>query len=137
VLTQQTLKRRAHRLPDIQSPQPQYIKTLYLQCVESFQVPFFASLRGKCFSPHFPQTENGPVCVRTRTGRRGFDSRLHIKCGGDMTQVFRLRVDHSLFNCSRQFHGSANPIFEKEVPDVQAPMGNLAVSFPLGLLIKP
>jgi len=46
-------------------------KALYLQYVESFRLPFSASLRGKCFSPHFPQTENG----------RGFDSRCHIKGG--------------------------------------------------------
>ena len=26
-------------------------KVLYLQCVESFRLPFSASLRGKCFSP--------------------------------------------------------------------------------------
>ena len=52
-------------------------KTLYLQYVERFLVPFSASLRGKCFSPHFPKTENG----------RGFDSRCHIKCGVVITQV--------------------------------------------------
>jgi len=52
-------------------------KTLYLQCLTTFQVPFSASLRGKCFSPHFPQTENG----------RGFDSRCHIKRGVVITQV--------------------------------------------------
>ena len=52
-------------------------KTFYLQCFESFQVPFSASLRGKCFSPHFPQTENG----------RGFDSLCHIKRGDIITQV--------------------------------------------------
>jgi len=46
-------------------------KTLYLQCLDSFQVPFSASSCGKCFSPHFPQTENG----------RGFDSLRHIKRG--------------------------------------------------------
>jgi len=44
-------------------------KALYLQYLEGFQISFSASLRGKCFSPHFPQTENG----------RGFDSRLHIR----------------------------------------------------------
>ena len=46
-------------------------KSRYLQCLKSFKLPFSASLRGKCFSPHFPQTENG----------RGFDSRCHIKGG--------------------------------------------------------
>jgi hypothetical protein len=50
-------------------------KTLYLQCLESFQLPFSASRYGKCFSPHFPQTENG----------RGFDSRCHIKRGDIIT----------------------------------------------------
>jgi len=30
-------------------------KVLYLQCLESFQVPFDLPLRGKCFSPHFPK----------------------------------------------------------------------------------
>ena len=53
-------------------------KSRYLQCLKSFKLPFSASLRGKCFSPHFPQTENGPVCVRlARTSRRGFDSFCH------------------------------------------------------------
>lgn len=40
-------------------------------------MPFSAFLRGKCFSPHFPQTENG----------RGLDSRRHIKRGDITTQV--------------------------------------------------
>jgi len=45
-----------------------------LRCLKT---PFSASPCGKCFSPHFPQTENG----------RGFDSRLHIKRGDIVTQV--------------------------------------------------
>jgi hypothetical protein len=57
-------------------------KALYLQCLESFRLPFSASLCGKCFSPHFPQTENG----------RGFDSRLHIKCGDIVTQVYHPKI---------------------------------------------
>ena len=77
-------------------------KALYLQCLASFRLPFSASLRGKCFSPHFvpcfavaslrdspcgsrsvccasrnPQTENG----------RGFDSLRHIKRGVVITRV--------------------------------------------------
>ena len=41
-------------------------------------MPFSASLYGKCFSPHFPQTENG----------RGFDSLCHIKRGAYTIQIF-------------------------------------------------
>ena len=50
-------------------------KALYLQCLESFQAPFSASRCGKCFSPHFPQTENGHACADASAGRRRFDSR--------------------------------------------------------------
>jgi len=45
-----------------------------LRCLKT---PFSASPCGKCFSPHFPQTENG----------RGFDSRLHIKRDDIATKV--------------------------------------------------
>jgi len=58
-------------------PSADISKTPYLQCLTTFQVPFSASLRGKCFSPHFPQTENG----------RRFDSHYHIKRGDIITQV--------------------------------------------------
>jgi len=34
-------------------PSDNTLKTLYLQCLESFRLPFSAPLRGKCFSPHF------------------------------------------------------------------------------------
>jgi len=61
-------------------------KALYLQCIENFQVPFSASRCGKGFSPHFLQTENGPVCMQ-RTGRRGFNSLCHIKRGVVITQI--------------------------------------------------
>jgi len=53
MLAQRVLKRRARCFPEIQSPQRRHIKILYLQCVNSFQVPFSASRCGKCFSPHF------------------------------------------------------------------------------------
>ena len=62
-------------------------KIYYLQYPESFQVPFSASICGKCFSPHFPQTENGPACAEASAGRRGFDSRCHIKLGDIITRV--------------------------------------------------
>jgi hypothetical protein len=35
-------------------------KIIYLQRVSKHHVPFSASRCGKSFSPHFPQTENGP-----------------------------------------------------------------------------
>ncbi len=52
-------------------------KVFYLQYLEKFRLPFSASRCGKCFSPHFPQTENG----------RGFDSRCHIERGDIIIHV--------------------------------------------------
>ena len=68
---------RARRLPEIQSPHSSNTSNaLYLQCLEGFRLPFSASRCGKCFSPHFTQTENG----------RGLDSLRHIKRGDIITQ---------------------------------------------------
>ena len=56
-----------------------------LRCLK---IPFSASHRGKSFSLHFPQTENG----------RGFDSRLHIKRGDTVTQVPKILLSLLIYN---------------------------------------
>jgi len=61
------LKALTHRKPFIYNA---------LRCLNT---AFSTSRCGKCFSPHFPQTENG----------RGFDSRCHIKRGDIATQVLQ------------------------------------------------
>jgi len=55
------------------SPAPTHQKSIIYNALRASKCPFSASLRGKCFSPHFPQTENGPACAGASAGRRGFD----------------------------------------------------------------